>query len=155
MPTVEPLWKAPPVAFHFCVTFGSSPKDADGAFEEVSGIGPEVETESVVDGGENRFAYQLPKAMKHPRLKLRRGIAANDSRLVLWCKSVLEGGFARPVWPRLVNVFLLDAAGDPLRVWSFDGAWPVKWETGPFNATKNELALETVELVYAATRREV
>ena len=155
MPTAEPPWKAPPVAFHFCVTFGSSPKDADGAFQEVSGIGPEVETEPVVDGGENRFTYQLPKAMKHPRLKLRRGLAANDSRLVLWCKSVLEGGFARPVWPRLVHVFLLDAAGDPLRAWSFDGAWPVKWETGPFNATKNELALETVELVYAAARREV
>ncbi len=151
----EPLWKAPPVAFHFCVTFGMSPKDADGAFQEVSGIGPEIETETLVDGGDNRYVYHLPKAMKQPRLKLQRGVAAIESRLVAWCKAVLEGGLVRPIWPRDLHVFLLDAAGDPLRVWSLEHAWPVHWELGPFNATRNELALETVELVYAASRREV
>ena len=82
----------PPAAFHFAVTFGTQPKDADGSFREVSGIGPEIQTEAVTEGGENRYVLMLPKATKHPRLVLKRGIAANDSRLVTWCQAVLEGG---------------------------------------------------------------
>jgi phage tail-like protein len=133
---------APPAAFHFAVTFGTQPKDADGSFREVSGIGPEMQTETVVEGGENRFVHVLPKGVKHPRL-------------VLWCQAVLEGGLVKPVFPKLVHVFLLDGAGQALRVWSFDSAWPVKWDVEPFGSTKNELALEKIELSYAFSKREV
>lgn len=145
----------PPAAFHFAVSFGTQPKDADGAFAEVSGLGPEFETETVVEGGENRFVHQLPKSVKHPRLVLKRGIAANDSRLVQWCQAVLEGGLARPIFPKLVHVFLLDAAGEACRAWSFDSAWPLKWEVEGFQSTKNQVALEKIELSYAFSKREV
>jgi phage tail-like protein len=145
----------PPAAFHFAVTFGTQPKDADGSFREVSGIGPEIETEAVPEGGENRYVLALPKAMKHPRLVLKRGIAPNDSRLVLWCQAVLEGGLVKPIYPKLLHVFLLDGAGEALRVWSFANAWPVKWEVDAFNATRNEVAMEKIELAYAYSKREV
>jgi phage tail-like protein len=145
----------PPAAFHFTVTFGTNPQDADGSFQEVSGIAPEMETESVPEGGENRFVHTLPKAVKSARLVLKRGIAALDSRLVMWCQSVLEGGLARPVFPKLLHVFLLDEKGQPLRAWSFANAYPVKWEVEPFNATKNEVAVEKIELSYAYSKREV
>ncbi len=143
----------PPPAFHFAVTFGASPKDTDGAFREVSGIGPEIETETVNEGGLNGFAHVLPKAIKHPRLVLKRGIALSDSRLVLWCQAVLDGGFVKPIYPKLVHVFLLDHAGDPLRCWSVENAWPVKWEIDGFQSTRNEVAMETIELACARTNR--
>lgn len=143
----------PPTAFHFAVTFGASPKDADGAFREVSGIGPEVETETVNEGGLNGFAHVLPKAIKHPRLSLKRGIAVSDSRLVLWCQAVLDGGFVKPIHPKLVHVFLLDEGGDPLRAWSIENAWPVKWEIDGFQSVRNEVAMEKIELAYARSNR--
>lgn len=148
-----PLRLYPPAAFHFSVTFGSNPKDADAAFREVSGIGPEVETETVNEGGQNGFVHVLPKAIKHPRLVLKRGIAASDSRLMKWCQAVLEGGFVKPIEPLLVHVFLLDQEGDPLRCWSVENAWPVKWEVDGFQSTRNEVAMEKIELAYARSNR--
>jgi phage tail-like protein len=144
----------PPVAFHFVVSFGAPAQDADCSFREVSGIGPEMETESVVEGGENRFVWQLPKAVKHPRLVLKRGVGPFDSRLVTWCRDVLEGGLNQSVSTKLVRVGLLDENGQTLRVWSFENAYPVKWEVEPFQSTKNEVAMEKVELVYQSCKRE-
>ena len=143
----------PPVAFHFSVSFGANPKDSDGAFREVSGIGPEIETETVNEGGLNGFAHVLPKSIKHPRLVLKRGIAAKESRLVKWCQQVLDGGFVKPIDALLVHVFLLDAAGDPLRCWTVENAWPVKWEIDGFQSTRNEVAMEKIELAYARSNR--
>jgi phage tail-like protein len=154
----EPLWtrpEDPPAAFYFTVTFGTNAQDADSSFREVSGIAPEMETEAVVEGGENRYVLALPKAVKHPRLVLKRGIAPNSSRLLMWCQAALEGGLNRPIFPKQIQLFLLDGAGSPLRVWSFANAYPVKMEIEPFNATKNEVAVEKIELSYAFSKREV
>jgi phage tail-like protein len=145
----------PPVAFYFSVGFGTQVQDADCSFREVGGIGPEMETETVTEGGENRFVYQLPKAVKHPRLVLKRGVAPFRSRLVTWCRNVLELGLTQPVKPRLMQVFLLGSDGKPLRSWSFQNAFPVKWEVEPFQSSKNEVALEKVELSYAYSTRDV
>ncbi len=155
MPTPTTAGAYPPVAFHFAVSFGTAARDADCSFREVSGIGPEMETETVVEGGENRFVYQLPKAVKHPRLVLKRGVAPFRSRLVTWCRNVLEGGLSQPLAPKLIHVALLDETGQPLRMWSFENAYPVKWDVEPFNATKNEVAMEKVELSYLFSKREL
>lgn len=145
----------PPVAFHFAVSFGIPAQDPDCAFSEVSGIEAEMETETVVEGGENRFVHQLPKAVKHPRLVLKRGVAPYTSRLVTWCRNVLEGGLATPIVPKLLHVALLDEKGLPLRMWSFDHAWPVKWDVEAFGSKKNEVALEKIELSYRYSQREL
>jgi phage tail-like protein len=154
LPTADSLL-APPVAFHFAVSFGAMPPAVDGSFQEVSGIAPEMETEAVSEGGENRFVHQLPKAVKNSKLTLKRGVAGLESPLVSWCRAVLEGGLVRPIVPKVVHVFLLDGAGLPLRAWSFANAYPVRWEVEAFNSTKNELALEKIELSYAYSKREV
>ena len=84
----------PPAAFHFAVAFGTQSQNIDASFREVSGIGPEMETEPLNEGGENRYVLQLPKAVKHPRLVLKRGIAPRNSPLVQWCQQTLEQGLA-------------------------------------------------------------
>jgi len=45
----------PPVAFYFTVAFGTQSQNVDASFREVSGIGPEIETEPLNEGGENRY----------------------------------------------------------------------------------------------------
>lgn len=142
----------PPPAFYFSVSI-SKAGDADAAFQEVSGIGSQIETESYAEGGENRFTYQLPKAVTHPKLVLKRGIANNTSSLFKWCKSVLEGGFNQPIATKSIYVILLNAEAQPARKWSFANAYPVNWEVENFNATKNEVAIEKIELAYTYSQR--
>jgi phage tail-like protein len=140
-------------AFHFAVTFGLGTLPTDAAFQEVGGIGSEMTTEPVSEGGENRYVLQLPKGTKNTNLTLKRGVASLASPLVLWCKSVIEGGLAVPITPRSVNVLLLDGLHLPVRIWSFDNAYPVKWSVAGFNAMRNEVALETIELSYTTSTR--
>ena len=134
-------------AFYFRVVFAGFP-DMDTSFQEVSGIRSEIEFEEVAEGGENRHVHRLPKSVKHPVLSLKRGITGKKSSLVKWCKSVMEGDFNKPIRPMEVKVYLLDENNSPVSGWSFANAYPVKWEIDGFNSTKNEVAIETIELVY-------
>jgi phage tail-like protein len=111
-------------------------------------------SKTVKEGGENRFVHRLPAPVKHPLLVLRRGVLPMSSPWVAWCRDVLEGGPAAPVTTSLIHVSLLDENGQPLRVWSFDKAFPVKWEVEPFQSSKCEIAVEKLELSYQFCKRE-
>src|SRR5882757_1932003 len=76
-------------AFHFSVTFGTNAADADASFQEVSGIGPEFETEPLPEGGENRYTLQVPKAVRAPKLTLKRRVAGVEAG------DVVQGGAGR------------------------------------------------------------
>ena len=151
------LWgpNYPPSAFYFSVGFAFARAGglADTSFQEVSGITSEIETEEVVEGGENRYVHQLPKGAKHPNLVLKRGIATSFSPLVTWCKDVLESDFSVPIVPTQMTVFLLNEYQIPIRAWSFANAYPVKWEVDAFNSTKNEVAIETIDFSYTFSNR--
>jgi len=53
--------------------------------------------------------------------------------------------------PLLVQ--LLNEKGMPKRAWSFMNAYPVSWEVDEFNSTKNEVAIEKIELSYTWSNR--
>lgn len=150
----DPLAVYLPPAFYFSVVFDGASKGPDTAFQEISGIGPERETEELVEGGENRYVYRLPKAVKHPMLILKRAIADTGSPLVQWCRAVLEGDLSNPIQPRLLHVYLLNPEGEPLRSWSIVNAYPVHWEIDGFNSTKNTVAIETIKLSYLYSQRD-
>lgn len=143
-----------PVAFHFTVAFTSpGPSVSDAAFQEVSGLEAEVDLETVVEGGENRFVHRLPKPVKHKNLVLKRGLTDSSGDLVKWCKSVIENDFTQPIEPKGMTVSLCDGDGDPVATWSITNAYPVKWSVGAFDAMKNELAIETIELAFNTLKR--
>ncbi|HEY4319219.1 MAG TPA: phage tail protein [Herbaspirillum sp.] len=143
----------PPSAFHFKVAFAATLGLTDTSFQEVSGIAAEIDTETVVEGGENRYVHTLPKGVKHPNLELKRGIASMTSPLVIWCRSVFEMDFITPVVAQPIVVQLLDESMLPIRAWSFANAFPVKWEVENFNSTKNEVAIEKIVLSYTYSNR--
>ena len=145
----------PPPAFYFTVSFGNGSKVADTAFTEVSGIATEIETEALVEGGENRFVHQLPKQVKHGKLEMKRGIAKKISPLVVWCKETLEGEFAKRIETQTIIVKLTGAQGQVLRGWKFNNAYPVKWSVDTFNSTKNEVAVESIAFAYTYSERIV
>lgn len=165
MPTPDPAaWPAQvvkedtlgaqlPAAFYFTVSIGSGASAVDSSFQEVSGLELSMDVDELREGGENRFMHQLPIGVKQKRLTLKRGVAPMSSPLVSWCRSTLEGGLSVQIKLAPVTVKLLDAKANPLRTWSFTNAYPVRWEIDSFNSTKNEVALETIELAYQLVQR--
>ena len=144
-----------PTAFHFEVTFqGSDPSIADTAFQEVTGLETEMTTEPLHEGGENRFVHNLPKEVKHKNLSLKRALTDSDSGLVTWCKNTLEQGFAKPIKPQDLLISLLNENAEPVASWAITNAFPVKWVPGSFDAMKNEIAVETIELSYLTLERK-
>ncbi|NOR10394.1 MAG: phage tail protein, partial [Desulfovibrionaceae bacterium] len=100
--------------------------------------------EQVVEGGENRFEHRLPARGKFGNLVLKRGLLT-ESGVIEWIKDAIENFEFKPAD---VLVSLLDEEHQPLASWTFVAAWPVKWSLGAFDAKKNEVVVETLELAY-------
>ena len=146
----------PPTGFYFTVTlfdhddklkkqnakrFGAT---YDAAFQSVAGLSNEMETEPYREGGENRFAYELPVKAKAANLILKRGLIV-ESTFVQWCQSTFRDML---IQPKNVHVELLNEAGDPLFTWHIFYAWPKKWSVADLNAERGEIVIETLELTY-------
>lgn len=161
VPSLGPSRYYPPVGFHFDVRIldafsavsmvagqiGITP-NVDGSFQEVSGISAEIVTDEFYEGGENRFTYKLPKAIKYSPLQLKRGLVSSVSALGEWCMETFENGFDQPIVTKDILVSLLDEGNFPLVNWVFIGAFPTKWNVSNFNAQNNEIVIENLELTY-------
>ncbi len=136
----------PPVSFFFNVEFIGLDEltDNDIRFQEVSGINAEISTEELKEGGENRFVHKLPRPAKYNNLVLKRGMLT-DSGLIDWFKNAVENFEFKPI---TIKVTLLDKEGAPLSSWNFVNAYPVKWNVSSFDAKKNEIVVDTIEIVY-------
>lgn len=143
------------LAFYFGVTIvGGGTSAIDAAFQDVSGLSAEMETETYMEGGGNSFSYHLPKGLKYQNLVLSRGIAPATSTLIKWCRQTLEGGLARSIETKSLQVSLLGPDEKSLYSWSFAGAYPVKWQAESFNSTKNEVAIEKIEFAFNSLTRD-
>lgn len=144
----------PPPAFYFTVTvLGSATAlslltDIDASFQEISGIQGEFQIEEVAEGGENRFVHRLPKQGKYPNLVLKRGAVATDSFLAEWVGQTVGSSLSLPILPQNLLVTLLNENGNPLIVWAFVNAYPVKTSVSSLNSQDSKILIETLELSY-------
>ncbi|MCB0375029.1 MAG: phage tail protein [Sinomicrobium sp.] len=138
----------PPVSFYFLVKFQGSEGISDYKFQEVDGISTEISTEEIKEGGENRFAYQVPVRPKYNNIELKRGLIPSGSALAKWCKNTLTGGFSDKIAPQTLLVSLLDEDGNAIISWQINDAWPVSWSVSKFNAQENSIAIESIKLTY-------
>ena len=151
-------------AFHFEVVFLSVGLGLGGllenalngddnigmAFSEVSGISAELQTEDVAEGGNNSFKYHLPQPAKYGNLVLKRALSTTPSMLIMWAnEAIYNFNFS----PCTVVVTLLNENHLPVKVWSFNNAYPVKLDVSQFGADKSELVIETLELAYNYSKR--
>lgn len=135
----------PPVGFHFKVAFENlSTTEEDNSFQSVSGLSVDLETEEIVEGGENRFKHKIPVRSKFPNLVLKRGMLVN-SEVIKWCKKALENFEIEPLD---ITVMLLDENHEALQTWNIVRAYPVKWNVADLNAEESKVVIETLELTY-------
>lgn len=135
----------PPVSFHFMVeVLGLSANRHDVRFTEVSGLAVDLETEEVVEGGENRFVQKYPVRAKYPELVLKRGLLA-DSAIIAWVRSCIEDF---RVEPKNIVVMLLNEEHQPLVTWHLVNAYPTKWSVSDLNASSNTVTIESMQFFY-------
>src|SRR5512141_1947179 len=104
----------PPLGFHFIVTFELFPQmPNDSSFQEVSGLEVEMEMETFVEGGENRFTWQLPTRTRYSDITLKRGMSVG-SGIISWCKNAIENFVFEPA--NLV-IALLNENHIPIQAW--------------------------------------
>ncbi|MEY3542333.1 MAG: hypothetical protein RLZZ204_1145 [Bacteroidota bacterium] len=153
----------PPVSYNFMVAFapdgmkGSAMKGMammaslafDAAFTQISGLGSELEYDTVKSGGNNHEVYHLPKGIKRSGLSLKRGLASIASPLLRWCFQTLEE--PKFITPKTMIVVLLNKNPylPPVMVWTLYNVIPVKWEIDELDAKKSDIVIESIELVFS------
>lgn len=137
----------PPVGFFFKVEFAlDGAGNNDILFQAVSGLNYQLQTDTVKEGGENRFEHVVPTRAKCSSLQLRRGIFSfNDSAITQWCADAFQHFIFQPID---IMVKLLDETGNPLMTWNIHHAWPKSWKVADMNAEKGEVLIETFEINY-------
>ena len=114
-------------------------------FSECSGLEFEQETFDYKEGGLNSRLHRLPGRFKFTNVTLKKGIATDGSTLWDWVQKTVKG----QIEPHTVTVTLYDLTGEkPLRTWTFQGAYPVKWGATALNAEQNAIAIETLVLAH-------
>jgi phage tail-like protein len=144
------------VNFHFRVKFIYDIGEDDYQFQSVSGLDSTLETETIKEGGENRFEHVVPVRRKYGPLILKRGILKpklseeeprkNPISLSQWLKDAFdsENIVAIPT----VIISLLSEEQKPLMTWSISNVWPRSWKIGELNAEQGAVLIETMELNY-------
>lgn len=118
-------------------------------FREVSGL--DAATDAVdyregIDGNIRKLAG-LPK---FSNITLKRGIT-DDQDIWKWRTMVMDGKISQA--RKSGQIILLDDEGKEAAEWTFTDGWPTKW-TGPtFNATANEVAIDTLEIAHEGLKR--
>jgi phage tail-like protein len=141
----------PPVGFHFAVVFAlSSASRAEANFQEVGGLEASMEMESVKEGGENRFVHRLPLQPTYGNLVLKRGMLVNSELIQWFHNAILNYEFV----PLHVTVKLLNQKQEPVAIWLFNNAIPVKWSTSNLNAEESSIVVESIELSYTYMERK-
>lgn len=144
----------PPVGFYFRVNLAEKGKKTttasavDNSFQEVTGLSVEFETESIKEGGENRFTHKVPTRTKFPNLVLKRGLVTSSSAFSKWCLDSLSSNLSKAIEPKNIVVMLLNEKGKPSMKWVFYNAWPVKMQFSDLKAMENKVAVETMEFSY-------
>jgi phage tail-like protein len=118
--------------------------NAQAFFKSVGGLRMETEVVPVREGGTNDTTFQLPGATKWSNIVLKQGFTAASS-LVKWRQEWMRGTMNRIKTGKIIQ---LDTARNPKCSWTFYNAWPAKWEISEFDASKSELAIETLELAH-------
>jgi len=117
-------------------------------FRECSGLDSSQDPVEYREGNESLTARKLPGLNKYSNISLKRGIT-DDKQLWEWRKKAIDGKIER----KNGSIVLQDDAGEEKVRWNFIAAWPTKW-TGPtFNATANDVAIETLDLAHEGVVR--
>ena len=115
-----------------------------GSFRECSGLAADGNAVEYREGTDvPRSVRKLVGLQTYSNVTLKRGYTTNRE-LWDWYKNIVNGIADR----RHGSVILMDEQRKDVLRWSIENAWIKKIEAPSFNATANEVAVESIELVH-------
>ncbi|WP_457622086.1 phage tail protein [Persephonella sp.] len=93
---------------------------------------------------------KLPGLVKYGNITLKWGVT--DSLELFKWREMVENGKIKDA-RRNIAIIVLDDEGNPAARWEFRDAWPSKYDAPDLNATANEVAIETLEIVHEGMKR--
>jgi phage tail-like protein len=127
--------------FGFKITSGPLHMDSSQGtafFKQISGLKSEAEIQDFNEGGNTGFTRKLVGGCKWPNLVLKQGFTG-DIRLFKWKLA-----------PERVNGTIIQFGPDHKEVcrWEFVKGYPVKWDGPDLDGSKNEIAIESIEIAH-------
>jgi phage tail-like protein len=119
-----------------------------GGFSEVSGFDASIDVIEYREGDMTQTPLKLPGLKKYGNITLKKGLT---SSMVLydWIIAGVEGAVER----KTVTITALDETGSDAASWQVINAWPSRYSAPDFNATANEVAIETLEIAHEGMTR--
>jgi phage tail-like protein len=102
------------------------------------------------NGDETTTVRKLPGLTKYGNVSLKWGIT-DSLELYEWHQQIVDGKVAEA--RKAMAIVLMNDEGEPAARWEFSQAWPTKYDAPDLNATANEIAIETLEIVHEGMRR--
>lgn len=122
----------------------------DAAFTECSGMGAVVHAIRYAEG-RSPVVRRIPGPVEYADITLRYGLTSS-AELWNWMLSGVKGKVER----RNVSIVLYssDAITEVMR-WNLAQAWVSKWSAAPLDAMAQEIAIESMTIVYETLERVV
>jgi phage tail-like protein len=114
------------------------------SFQEIKGLGAEMELLPYAEGGVNDFVHQLPVRHAWNRISFRRGVVRGPG-LWDWYLAGLNQSLGAK---RDGAIILQTAMGLPAMTWMFQGGIAVKWNGPELNAMQDAVAIESLEVAH-------
>lgn len=131
-------------AIQVAVTFDGMPT---AYFRSVSGLSVELEVVEFREGGSNDVR-KLPGRVKYPNIVLKQAFLGG-SELQKWAFRIAAGQFEH----KNASIVLSDQKSHVvLARYTLTNAWPMKWNGPDFDASSNDVAIETIEIVHEGLR---
>ncbi|MGM9489724.1 phage tail protein [Ideonella sp. YS5] len=119
-------------------------------FKEVAGLDIANDVVDYRNGDEPTHSRKLAGLVKFANITLKRG-ASDDQDLQKWRSLVLDGKMSDA--RKDGQIIYVDDEGKDAAEWDFVAAWPFKWTLSSFNASSNEVLIETLELAHEGLKR--
>jgi phage tail-like protein len=126
----------------------------EGIFQSVDGLNSETEVIEHRHTGKNGnlVINKVPGALKWNNITFKRGIT-DDKKLHDWRKEIEKGNIETHRKHGTITAYSPDLK--PVAKYTFVKAWPTKWSSSSFDATKNEMAIETLEIAHEGLTRDL
>ncbi|MBI4603057.1 MAG: phage tail protein, partial [Planctomycetes bacterium] len=99
--------------------------------------------EDLGSAGKNDGNVKLPGQTRYSNIVLKRGLTKSKA-FFNWVASSVN----REVKRMGGKIALSKREGTPVLEWTFEKGWPVRWEGPDLDASKNEVAIETLEIAH-------
>lgn len=123
---------------------------ARAAFTKCSALEAEVAKVETWEGGA-LTAHKEPGRVTYSDVTLERG-ATEDEDAYTWFKQVVaaykDAGLVSPEFYKNVDIVQQDRAGNEVRRWSLEEAWPVKFVAGEWDNEADETVIEMLTLTF-------